>query len=73
VEIFVHRGLPILTAFPSVDVEGGRLKRTVLYQSMPDSLSTPEILRIYASRLEDFIRAKPEQLLTLIGLGGLLA
>jgi len=70
IEVFHGRRLPILTAFPLVDVVVGTVKRTVRYEKMPDNLHPDGILQVYASRFDAFIRAAPEQLLTLINLEG---
>ncbi len=70
IEVFHGRKLPILTAFPLVDVAGGTVKRSVRYEKMPDGLHPDGMLQVYASRFDAFIRAAPEQLLTLIHLEG---
>ncbi|MBA4372466.1 MAG: hypothetical protein C0402_06345 [Thermodesulfovibrio sp.] len=70
VEMFMQRGLPIMTASPYIDIRDGKLKRLVEYRDMPSLLSAEDILQVYALRLEEFITARPEQLLTLISLGG---
>jgi hypothetical protein len=73
VSLFMKRNLPVVTAFPSVEMLGGRVRRTVSYEPMPEGLSTPEVLQVYAERLEKFIKSSPEQLLTLINMEGFFA
>jgi len=69
VDLYSKSGLPILTAFPYIEVIDGRVKRVVDFQRVPDSLSTPDIVQYYAYKLDEFTRKKPEQLLNLINLG----
>lgn len=70
IEVFTKRRLPILIAFPFIDVMDNKLKRIVTYEKVPDILSTSETMQLYASRLEDFAHKKPEQLINLINLEG---
>lgn len=71
--LFAKRNLPVVTAFPAVEVREGRVRRTVSYERMPEGLTTHDALQVYAERLEQFIRRSPEQLLTLIHMEGFFA
>ncbi|MEJ2684281.1 MAG: hypothetical protein P8Z71_07795 [Candidatus Sulfobium sp.] len=69
VKMFLRRLLPVVIAFSSVRIIEGKVKRVLHFEKIPDSLQVEEILRYYASRLEDFLRRDPEQFLNLINIG----
>ncbi len=73
VEMFRSRGLPIVLCLASVEFGNGSLKRVVRFTRIPEDLTSSEVLQFYASRLDEFIRHHPEQLLMLINLEGYFA
>lgn len=73
IEMFRSRGLPIVLCLASVEFCEGSLKRVVRYAEVPENLTASGILQFYASKLDDFIRRHPEQLLMLINLEGYFA
>lgn len=70
---FARLKLPILTAFPWINIAENRVKRFISYEKVPDSLSSQEILQLYAYKLGEFIKNKPEQIITLVNLEGFFA
>ncbi len=68
VKMFTKLHFPIVIAFPSVQIIERKVKRIMHFERVPAGLPAAEVIQLYASQLDGFVRQSPEQFLNLINL-----